>query len=173
MRQYAAEVSRILVTCQQTGILATVGQFYHAVVTQTKPLGKICHGKNSVLWRAGNLQQELMLLGLQVRLGGGLFTEMQKAAQFVTKLGEDLKSHHCMRAIRLSIWHDIYIVSRYKSREREKFLSHLFRFHGSAVLELHWSNQRRHQSFAPIRRYEVDVGENAQPNRGADCGKQK
>ena len=100
-------------TCQQTGILATVGQFYHAVVTQAKPLGQICDGKNSMLWRAGNLQQKLMLLGLQVRLGGGLFTEMKKAAQFITKLGEDLESHHCNRGIRLGIWHDNYIVSRY------------------------------------------------------------
>ena len=86
-----------MATHQQTGVFATIGQFHHAVVTQAKPLGKICHRRKSGPGCAGNLQQKLMLLRLQVRLGGSLFTEVQKAPQFITELRKNLKPRRCKR----------------------------------------------------------------------------
>jgi len=59
-------------------------------VPQAKALGRIGDGGDGCGRRACNLQQQLVLLGLQAGIVSGLLTELDKGAKAIAKFGQAL-----------------------------------------------------------------------------------
>jgi hypothetical protein len=61
-------------------------------MAQAKPVGDVGDGGFHAVGGPGNLEQKLMLLGLQAGLSGGLFAEVQEAAESVAEFRQGLKA---------------------------------------------------------------------------------
>jgi hypothetical protein len=86
------------------------------VMAKTEALGDVSNGWGCAFRRSGNLQEELMLLGMKADLHRGLLAELQKAPQGVAEVSQ--KAHLLNSGIgRREVQGHIYIVSRCKSRK--------------------------------------------------------
>jgi hypothetical protein len=61
-------------------------------VAEAEAGGGVGDGGGDAVGGAGDLEQELMLLGGEVALGGGGFAELQEGAELVAELGEGLQA---------------------------------------------------------------------------------
>ena len=76
---------------QQPLLYRTVYQLHCAVVAKAKACGGIGNCDQRALRGSGYLKQQLMLPGMQIDLICRPFTELQEAAQLVSKFRESLK----------------------------------------------------------------------------------
>ncbi len=68
-------------------VFAPLAEFDNAVVAEAHHLGDVADGHRSAVRRTGDLQQKLMLLGLQPGGRGGLLAELQEAPNLITEFG--------------------------------------------------------------------------------------
>jgi hypothetical protein len=71
----------------KAGIGAALAEFDDAVMAEAETFGDPGDGGFDAVWRTGDLQHELMLLGLEACFVGGLFAEEEEFAQGVTEFG--------------------------------------------------------------------------------------
>ena len=110
-QQDTASVGFIAGALEQTFFYGSVCELHYTVVPEAEALGRVGDGRECVGRRPGDLQQQLMLLGLQARGVRGLLTELEKRAKAIAKFGQPLD-----QAIRgRSYLFHRYIVSRHIS----------------------------------------------------------
>lgn len=88
LQAYTATVGRIGCALQQAVFCTAVHQFHHGIVLQLQLLGCIGDGRAYVWRRAGDCQEQLMLLRVKVRAMRCFFTGKQKDTQLMTKFGQ-------------------------------------------------------------------------------------
>ncbi len=98
-----------------------VDQLDDGVVAEAEALGGVGDGGERAVGCSGDLQQELMLLGMQIDFVGGLLAEVGEGAEVVAELGEGLEESGFAVGESVfplgrvsSVVITIYIVSRYK-----------------------------------------------------------
>ena len=96
---------------QQPFALRPIDQLNSAVVLQAKPLGRVRDGDRLAVACAGDLQEELMLLGLEAGFERDAFAEVDKAAELIAKFCQAPKQR-ARAGLSTRVRH-IYIVSRY------------------------------------------------------------
>jgi hypothetical protein len=87
-QQDAAGVALVGGALQQTLLDGAICQLHHAVVPQAEALGRVGDGGDGGGRRSGNLQQQLVLLGLQAGIVSGLLTELDEGAKAIAKFGQ-------------------------------------------------------------------------------------
>ena len=92
LQQDAAAVGWVVDTGEQASLFAALGELDDAVMAQAEADGGVGDGGCDAVGGSGDLQQELMLLGGEIALGGGGLAELQEGAELVAELGENLKS---------------------------------------------------------------------------------
>jgi hypothetical protein len=110
-QQDTAGIGFVAGPLEQAFFHGSVCELDHAIVPQTETLSRVGNGGRYAGGRTGNLQQQLVLLGLQPSRVGRLLTELHEAAKAITKFCQALDQ--CVRGS-FSLSH-IYIVSRYIS----------------------------------------------------------
>jgi hypothetical protein len=85
---HAAAIRGVMRALQQARFFASIAEFDNAVVAQAQPLGCVRDGGFHALGSSGNLQQKLMLLGLEAGLLGALLAKQQKLAKRVAEVGQ-------------------------------------------------------------------------------------
>jgi hypothetical protein len=104
----AAAVERVFGASEKTFGYGAVGELDDGVVAETETLGGVSDGDDGVWRRSGDLQQELMLLGVQIDLLGGLLAELQEGADLVAEVSQGLEEHGLI--VRFIRYSHIYIV---------------------------------------------------------------
>jgi len=87
----AAAIDGVVRAPDQPGFFAADTELDHAVMAKTEALSYISNGWGYAFRRSGNLQKQLMLLGMKANLYRSLFAELQKAAQGIAEIGQ--KAH--------------------------------------------------------------------------------
>jgi hypothetical protein len=87
-----------------------VDELDDGVVAEAEALGCVCDGGERAAGCSSDLQQKLMLLGMEVDFVGGLLAEVSEDAEVVAELGEGLQEV----VGRVHGVTHIYIVTRYK-----------------------------------------------------------
>jgi hypothetical protein len=82
----AAAIGGVVFAMDETGLFAALAELDDAVVAQSQPLRHVRYGRLHAIWRSGDVEQKLVLLGMEAGVGGTLFAELEKLAQGVTKL---------------------------------------------------------------------------------------
>ena len=92
--------------------LAAVDELYGAVVLEAEALSGVGDGDGGGCGRAGDLEQELMLLWMEAGGKGGVLTEVGEGAKVVAELGEGLEeSGFCRWGECLSCWGGCLLLS--------------------------------------------------------------
>jgi hypothetical protein len=84
-QQHAPAIIAIVLAPNQASLLASHAQFHYAVVPQPKTLRNIANRRGNSLWPTCNLQQELMLLWLKIKLRRRRLAEVKKQPELVAK----------------------------------------------------------------------------------------
>ncbi len=108
----AAAVGRIFPALEQVLALAAVHQLDGAVVLEAEAPGGVGDGDGGFIGRAGHLEKQLVLLGLEAGFDRGLLTEVEEAAQLKAEVRQGANEGIGNKGFRVS--GHIYIVSRYK-----------------------------------------------------------
>jgi hypothetical protein len=96
---------------KQPFAFAAINKFNSAVVLEAETVSRIRDCDFNVRGRAGNLQEELMLLRLKARFCCRKLAEVQEMAQFVPEVGQGSEQQWIGDTV-FAFLH-IYIVSRY------------------------------------------------------------
>jgi hypothetical protein len=113
LQQDAAAVSGVVDAGEQASLFAALGELDDAVMAKAEADGGVGDGGGDAVGGSGDLQQELMLLGWEIALGGGCLAELQEGAELVAELGENLE------AALVFVRRHRYIVSRCILRRQE------------------------------------------------------
>jgi hypothetical protein len=97
----------------ETALLQAIDQAHGAVMPNLEALGECAHGRGHARWETGNHQQELMLLGLEIRGASNLLAEMKEPTNLVAKLGQRSVVFDRHIVVRYCVPHK-YIALRYK-----------------------------------------------------------
>jgi hypothetical protein len=89
-QQDTAGVCFVAGALEQAFVDGAVCELDHAVVPEAEPLGRVGDGGNCAGRRSGDLQQQLMLLGLETSRVGRLLTELYEGAKAIAKFGQPL-----------------------------------------------------------------------------------
>ena len=73
---------------EQAFFFGAIGELNHAVVAQAEALGGVGDGGDGACRGAGDLEQQLVLLGLKTGGMRGLLTELDKGAKAIAKFGQ-------------------------------------------------------------------------------------
>jgi hypothetical protein len=74
----------------ETGQLAPFAEFDSGMVSKSHHLGDVGDRNQSAVGCPGDLEEKLMLLGLESGCGGGLLAELEESADLVPEFGEEL-----------------------------------------------------------------------------------
>ena len=86
--QDAAAVGGVFGAAQEALMLGAVGELDDAVVAQAEALGGVGDGGWGAVGGAGDLEEQLVLLGMEADGDGGGFAEMEEAAELEAEVGE-------------------------------------------------------------------------------------
>lgn len=109
-------ISGVLSTFEQSLTLRSIHKLNGAVVLQSQSLGSISYRHHCSLGSPSHLQEKLVLFRLQSCAQRRAFAEMQKAAQFKTKLSQSAEQR--VNPERSSSDFHVNIVSRYIASRR-------------------------------------------------------
>jgi len=87
LKDDTAAIGFVLLALDQPRLLAALAEFDDAVMAQPEPLGYVRYGCFDAVRGSGDVQQELVLLGMEACFGGAGLAEMEKLAQGVAELG--------------------------------------------------------------------------------------
>jgi hypothetical protein len=76
----------------EPGLFAALAEFNDAVMAQAEPLGYVGDCGLLAVGGSGDVEQELMLLGMEAGVGGAAFAEVEELAEGVAELGQGLES---------------------------------------------------------------------------------
>jgi hypothetical protein len=76
----------------EPGFFAALAEFDDAVMAEAQPLGYIRYRRLFGVGCSGDVEQELVLLGMEAGVGGAAFAEVEKLAEGVAELGQVLES---------------------------------------------------------------------------------
>ena len=94
MEDDAAAVDGIAGAAEEAGFFAALTELDGGVMAEAEAFGDVGDGYEGGVGGAGDLQQKLMLLGLEASLGGALLAEVEEFAEFVAEVGEWLEGAH-------------------------------------------------------------------------------
>jgi len=81
----------------QACFLASFAEFNHAMVSQTQSLRSIRYRRFNIVRSTGDVQQELMLLGMETSVYGASFAEVEELPKRIAELGQCLNSLSILR----------------------------------------------------------------------------
>jgi hypothetical protein len=87
----AAAVERVFAAGEEAFGDGAVGELDYGVVAEAEALGGVGDGEDCVCGGAGDLQEELVLLGMQIDLLGGLLAEVEEGSELVAKVSESVQ----------------------------------------------------------------------------------
>ena len=87
-KENAAAVGGVRGAAQEALVLGAVRELDDAVVAKAEALGGVGNGGRGAVGGTGDLEQELMLLGMEADGGGGGFAEVEEAAELEAEVGE-------------------------------------------------------------------------------------
>jgi hypothetical protein len=91
-----------------------VYQLDYGVVTESEALCGVGDGGYRAVGCAGDLEEQLVLLGMQIDFVSGLLAEVCEGAEVIAEFGERLEEGGFAVGSGVFWCHAIYIVSRYK-----------------------------------------------------------
>ncbi len=71
---------------EEAGLFAALAELDDGVVAEAEAVGEVADGGR--LGRAGDLEEELVLLRMKAGAAGGVFTEVEEEAELVAEVGE-------------------------------------------------------------------------------------
>jgi hypothetical protein len=83
----AAAVGRVVLAMDQPGFFTALAEFDDSVMPQAEPLGYVGDRRLRAVGSSGDVEQELMLLGVETGVRGTGFAEVEKLPQGVAELG--------------------------------------------------------------------------------------
>jgi hypothetical protein len=87
----SAPIRCVVLSAKQAGLFTSLAELNHAVVPQAEPFGGVGDRGFGAVGRSGDLQQQLVLLGVQACLFGALLAKQQKLPERIAKRGERLQ----------------------------------------------------------------------------------
>ncbi len=89
---HSAAIGGVMQPLQQTRLFTSIAEFDDAVMAQAQSFRGVRHRGLNIFGGAGDLQQKLMLLGLQAGLLGAPLAEGQELAERVAELSQRLET---------------------------------------------------------------------------------
>ena len=83
----AAAILSVVVTANQAGFFTALAEFDDGMVPEAEPFGYVRYGRLREVGGSGDVEQELVLLGMKAVVSGTGFAEMEELTEGVSELG--------------------------------------------------------------------------------------